>query len=284
VQGVGFRPYVYNLAKSFGLCGFVRNSSSGVVIAVEGEPTAVEQFVEEMRRNPPALARIEQFTIAPLDPSGAKEFVIQESLVEAGEFVLVSPDVATCADCWADVTDPNDRRYGYPFTNCTNCGPRYTIVQDIPYDRPLTTMSRFRMCSKCEAEYHDPGSRRFHAQPNACPICGPTPAFGCGGSLPQPRSALRSGDVSLSVLRDVRRMLHDGCVVAIKGLGGFHLACDAENAHTVELLRRRKKRSDKPFALMSRDLATATGRAGRSPENTSISAAARTVTARNSSA
>ncbi len=256
VQGVGFRPYVYNLAKKIGLRGFIRNSSSGVTIAVEGVETAVEQFLQELRQSPPALAVVEEFTVAVLQPSGTCGFEIQESLAEEGEFVLVSPDVATCQDCWSDVIDPDNRRYGYPFTNCTNCGPRYTIIQDIPYDRPMTTMAAFRMCPECEAEYHDPANRRFHAQPNACPRCGPSlELLRDGSSLARPSSAFGNAQPLLPALRDVRSLLREGRIVAIKGLGGFHLACDAENADAVESLRKRKKRSDKPFALMARDIA-----------------------------
>jgi hydrogenase maturation protein HypF len=254
VQGVGFRPFVYNLARRLGLRGWVLNSSSGVSIEVEGAEAAIADFLLELRNNPPALARIESIAVADADAEGDKDFVIRESVPQPGEFALVSPDVATCADCRSDFSDPENRRYQYPFTNCTNCGPRYTIIQDIPYDRPTTTMAPFTMCAECAAEYGDPANRRFHAQPNACPVCGPRIWLATG-----------SGDVSVaqessvSVLRAVKTALRNGKIVAIKGLGGFQLACDAGNDEAVRSLRSRKKRSDKPFALMARDVAAIEG-------------------------
>jgi hydrogenase maturation protein HypF len=187
-----------------------------------------------VRTEAPPLARIEELLVAEIDPLGERDFTIRESQAQDGEFVLVSPDVATCPDCYRDFTDPANRRYGYAFTNCTNCGPRYTIIRDIPYDRPNTTMAGFRMCAACQAEYDDPGNRRFHAQPNACAECGP--------QLSAP-------------IAEAQRWLSAGAIVAIRGLGGFHLACDPRNDAAVRLLRERKRRSDKPFALMARDLA-----------------------------
>ena len=255
VQGVGFRPYIYNLARSRGLCGYVLNSSSGVTIEVEGPEGEVEEFLEQLRRHPPALARVEAISVSDVAPQGKTGFAIRESVAAEGEFVLVSPDIATCEDCWRDCLDPENRRYGYPFTNCTNCGPRYTIIRDIPYDRPATTMAEFRMCPQCRAEYDDPGNRRFHAQPNACPACGPGIALARDGSFMPDGPVFGYGEIALSILGDVRQVLRQGSIVAVKGLGGFHLACDAENETAVNLLRRRKKRSDKPFALMARDLA-----------------------------
>ncbi len=255
VQGVGFRPFVYNLAQRVGIRGFILNSSSGVTIEAEGAGTAIAEFLESLRDEPPPLARIEEITTAELEPLGDQAFEIRESLAVDGEFVLVSPDVATCDDCLRDISEPANRRVGYPFTNCTNCGPRYTIIRDIPYDRPMTTMAEFRMCADCDAEYHDPTNRRFHAQPNACPACGPTVALARSGSWMPEKHAYGFGDLSLSVLGDVRRLLHEGAIVAIKGLGGFQLVCDAENDAAVRQMRQRKKRSDKPFALMVRDLA-----------------------------
>ena len=234
VQGVGFRPFVHNLARRLGLAGYVLNSSAGVVAEVEGAPAALDSFVESLRTEAPPLARIEEMFVAEIDPLGERDFAIRESQAREGEFVLVSPDVATCPDCYRDFTDLANRRYGYAFTNCTNCGPRYTIIRDIPYDRPNTTMAAFRMCAACQAEYDDPGNRRFHAQPNACAECGP--------QLSAPIS-------------EARRRLREGEIVAIRGLGGFHLACDARNDGAVRLLRERKRRSDKPFALMARDVA-----------------------------
>jgi hydrogenase maturation protein HypF len=255
VQGVGFRPFVYNLAQRTGIRGFILNSSSGVTIEAEGADAALDEFLESLRRDPPPLARIEEITTTELEPLGDRAFEIRESLAVEGQFVLVSPDVATCDDCLRDTGDPANRRFGYPFTNCTNCGPRYTIIRDIPYDRPMTTMAEFRMCADCEAEYLDPTNRRFHAQPNACPLCGPTVALSKSGSWVPADVAYGLGDLSISVLGEVRRLLQQGAIVAIKGLGGFQLACDAENDAAVRQLRRRKKRSDKPFALMARDVA-----------------------------
>ena len=233
VQGVGFRPFVYNLARELGLGGYVLNSSAGLTAEAEGEGAAVDEFVRRILEDAPPLAWIQESEINASAPLGQCDFAIRDSLAVTGEFALVSPDVATCEACHRDFTDPANRRYGYPFTNCTNCGPRYTIINDIPYDRPKTTMAGFHMCAECLREYHDPGDRRFHAQPNACPVCGPS----------------LSGEIG-----EARRRLAAGEVLAIKGLGGFHLACDARNAAAVEQLRRRKRRSDKPFALMARDL------------------------------
>ena len=238
MQGVGFRPFVYNLAQRCGLAGYVLNSSAGVIVEAEGAASVLDGFIESLRREAPPLARIEEMLVAAIDPRGESQFVIRESEPEAGEFVLVSPDVATCPDCCRDFSDPQNRRYGYAFTNCTNCGPRYTIIRDIPYDRPNTTMAGFRMCAACQAEYDDPRDRRFHAQPNACPDCGPR--------LSAP-------------IADARHRLAEGTIVAIRGLGGFHLACDARDDAAVYWLRERKRRSDKPFALMARDLAAVEG-------------------------
>jgi hydrogenase maturation protein HypF len=236
VQGVGFRPFVHNLARQMGLAGYVLNSSAGVVTEVEGAPEVLDRFLDRLHSEAPPLARIEEMLVAEIDPLGDQDFTIRDSQAQDGEFVLVSPDVATCADCFRDFTEPANRRYGYAFTNCTNCGPRYTIIRDIPYDRPNTTMAGFRMCAACRQEYDDPGNRRFHAQPNACAACGP--------QLSAP-------------IAEAQRRLSEGQIVAIRGLGGFHLACDPCNDHAVRLLRERKRRSDKPFALMARDLAAA---------------------------
>jgi len=234
VQGVGFRPFVFKLARRLGLAGYVLNSSAGVVAEAEGACDALDCFVERLRSEAPPLARIEEMLVAEMDPVGGRDFVIRESRAQEGEFVLVSADVATCPDCYRDFTDPANRRFGYAFTNCTNCGPRYTIIRDIPYDRPNTTMAGFHMCRACQAEYDDPGNRRFHAQPNACAECGP--------QLSAPIS-------------EAQRRLSEGEIVAIRGLGGFHLACDPRNDGAVRRLRERKRRSDKPFALMARDVA-----------------------------
>jgi hydrogenase maturation protein HypF len=255
VQGVGFRPFVYHLAQDIGIRGFILNSSSGVTIEAEGDETAVEAFLDRLQGEHPPLARIEEIVTTEILALADSGFEIRESHAEAGEFVLVSPDVATCDDCLREFGSDEDRRFGYPFTNCTNCGPRYSIIRDIPYDRPLTTMAEFRMCAECEAEYHDPANRRFHAQPNACPACGPAVVLTSAGSRMPPFAAYATGESSLSILREMRKLLHQGAIVAIKGLGGFQLACDAENSAAVQQLRQRKKRSDKPFALMARDVA-----------------------------
>jgi hydrogenase maturation protein HypF len=234
VQGVGFRPFVHNLALKLNLAGYVLNSSAGLVAEAEGDPAALDGFVAALREDPPPLAWIQEMKVLELEVVGDTAFAIRESVAETGEFALVSPDVATCDDCFRDFTAAANRRFGYAFTNCTNCGPRYTIIRDIPYDRPNTTMAVFHMCAACQAEYDDPRDRRFHAQPNACPECGP---------------ALSAG------IEEARRRLAAGEILAIKGLGGFHLACDARNPAAVGRLRERKRRSDKPFAVMARDLA-----------------------------
>ena len=234
VQGVGFRPFVHNLAARLGLAGYVLNSSSGLLAEVEGNSAAVDSFVQAVRADAPPLAWIREMAVEELAPDGAVGFEIRQSVAVTGEFALISPDVATCPECLDDCREPSNRRYGYPFTNCTNCGPRYTIIRDIPYDRASTTMDPFRMCGACRQEYDDPGNRRFHAQPNACPECGPA----LSGTLDEARRRLAAGEI-----------------LAIKGLGGFHLACDPHNSAAVERLRARKRRSDKPFAIMARDLA-----------------------------
>jgi len=234
VQGVGFRPFVHNLALKHGLNGFVLNSSAGLIAEVEGDPAELASFRTSLTAEAPPLAWIQEAETTELEPNGEIGFVIRPSLAVTGEFALISPDTATCAACVADIRDPANRRYQYAFTNCTNCGPRYTIIRDIPYDRPNTTMAPFRMCAACQAEYDDPADRRFHAQPNACPVCGPS----LSGSIEEAKQRLAAGEI-----------------LAIKGLGGFHLACDARNQAAVRSLRHRKRRSDKPFAVMVRDLA-----------------------------
>jgi hydrogenase maturation protein HypF len=234
VQGVGFRPFVFNLARNLSLCGFVQNTAKGVVIEAEGE--GLDRFIEHLRTRAPVLARIESIDTSDIAPGRDSDFKIVESSARTDELVFVPPDIGTCDECLRDCTDPANRRFEYAFTNCTNCGPRYSIIQDVPYDRPFTTMSAFRMCELCEAEYHDPANRRFHAQPNACPVCGPH----------------LSADIG-----DIRSWLREGLIVAVKGIGGYHLACDANNALAVVRLRERKRRNDKPFAVMVPDLAAA---------------------------
>ena len=254
VQGVGFRPFVYKLAHSLGLTGYVFNSSSGVTIEIEGGEAEIATFLETLRAEPPQLSAIASIAVADIATRGGVGFSILESHEEPGAFSLISPDAGTCDACWRDFGDPHNRRYGYPFTNCTHCGPRYTIIQDIPYDRTTTTMARFTMCAACAAEYADPTDRRFHAQPNACAVCGPSlELVPSGAELADCAFADRD---SLAIIRKARALLHAGNIVAVKGLGGFLLACDAANDKAVVELRRRKRRSDKPFALMARDLAS----------------------------
>ncbi|MBE7415342.1 MAG: carbamoyltransferase HypF [Deltaproteobacteria bacterium] len=245
VQGVGFRPYVYGLASRHSLNGFCLNDSEGVVIEVQGG--SIGPFLDELEKSPPPLARIDSIRIERLENGTEYEdFTIRESRIVPGKSVLVSPDMAVCPDCLREMLDPADRRHLYPFINCTNCGPRYSIVLDIPYDRPNTTMAGFRMCPECEHEYHDPANRRFHAQPNACPACGPS-AWMHGNE----------GIKNYAAIEEAGKLLKEGAVVAVKGLGGFHLACDAMDPIAVSTLRERKRRSNKPFALMVPDLDSA---------------------------
>ncbi len=247
VQGVGFRPFVYALARELGLSGYVGNDSRGVVTEVEGAAEQVAEFCARVGSAAPARAVVESVCSARIPVEGGTAFVIRESATGPGR-TLVSPDVATCDDCLAELTNPADRRYRHPFITCTNCGPRFTIVTALPYDRATTTMARFPLCADCAAEYDDPADRRFHAQPVACPRCGPRLDWY------QPGHPELVGE---SALAAARRMLTDGGIVAVKGLGGYHLACDATNAGAVGTLRKRKDRGDKPFAVMAADLATA---------------------------
>jgi len=248
VQGVGFRPFVYSLATSLGLSGHVGNDTGGVFAEVEGPAEAVSEFLDRLRGEAPALARIDRLVARPLPPAGSRAFEIASSPAGGERRALVPADSATCADCLRELADPADRRYRYPFINCTNCGPRFTIVRDVPYDRPRTTMSAFAMCPRCVAEYHDPGDRRFHAQPVCCPDCGPRLTL-----LDAAGSPLAAADPVTATAA----LLHRGLVVAVKGLGGYHLAAIAGNASAVAALRARKHREDKPFAVMVPDLATA---------------------------
>ncbi len=261
VQGVGFRPFVYHLARRFHLAGFVCNTPDGVLIEVEGPDAVLTNFLQDLTSDAPPLAEVTSVITGEIETLGETEFIIRESVEQEFSAVLVSPDVATCDDCRHEFTDPNDRRFGYPFTNCTNCGPRYSIIEDVPYDRPKTTMREFHMCPDCQAEYDDPGNRRFHAQPNACPVCGPqltlVDSGGVAIAIPDEHEDKRRAD--LETVRKVRLLLRQGKIVAIKGLGGFHLACDAENHEAVVRLRARKRRSDKPFALMAGDVASVSG-------------------------
>ena len=244
VQGVGFRPFVYRLAREYDLKGWVRNNSRGVDIEVSGTAKALDAFVRTLSEQAPPLAQIDAITRAPLPHTDlGAEFIIIHSEDEGG-FTLVSPDTATCPDCLRELFEPANRRYRYPFTNCTNCGPRFSIIQALPYDRPNTTMSAFPMCADCQNEYENPLDRRFHAQPNACPECGP-------------HIWLEQNGLSLErdkAMRAAAQTLLDGSLLAVKGLGGFHLVCDATNTQAVRTLRKRKPRPHKPLAVMMRNL------------------------------
>jgi hydrogenase maturation protein HypF len=253
VQGVGFRPFVYVTATRLGLTGSVANDHRGVVVEVEGEPRAVEALGLALRADAPPLALVEQVTAEPLPPRGGTGFVIAATDPAGGSRVrtLAGPDVAICADCLAELADPADRRHRHPFISCTSCGPRFTIIRSLPYDRPSTTMAGFALCAACAAEYADPADRRFHAQPICCHDCGPRLELVLGGARARP-PLLRE-----EALREARRLLGAGAVVAVKGLGGYHLACDAGNPAAVATLRARKRRGAKPFAVMVRDLAAA---------------------------
>ena len=244
VQGVGFRPHVYRLAIEAGLHGHVLNDSRGVEIDVEGEPAAIERFLEALEGQAPPLARIESVSRRELEPSGRRGFTIAASPGAGTPAAAVTPDGATCDACLAELRDPGDRRFRYPFVNCTDCGPRFTIVRGIPYDRPNTTMAGFEMCAACRAEYEDPLDRRFHAQPNACPQCGPQARLLDAGGR-----AVDTGDASDAV-HGAARAVDGGAVLAVKGLGGYHLACRADDEGAVAALRARKHREDRPFALM----------------------------------
>ena len=248
VQGVGFRPFVYNLAKDLNLKGWVKNTSAGVVIEADGDKDALDSFLQKLRDDAPPLSRIDNFSASFGPGNGFTQFDIIHSESVDGAFQPISPDVAICDDCLRELFDPNDRRYRYPFINCTNCGPRFTIIQDIPYDRPFTTMAGFKLCPDCEREYKDPTNRRFHAQPVACPVCGPRVWL-------ETKDERGKKDGAEAII-EVQRLLTNGQIIAIKGLGGFHLACDATNAKAVNELRTRKLRVDKPFALMMPDLET----------------------------
>ena len=249
VQGVGFRPFVYRLASELGVSGHVFNDARGVVVEAEADGQALANFLERLAADAPALASVERVSVRELPCAGPGGFSIRESPGAGEPSALVSADAATCEDCLAELFDPGDRRYRYPFINCTNCGPRFTIVRGVPYDRPLTTMASFTMCAACQAEYNDPADRRFHAQPNACAECGP------GLSVP---------------LDTVASALHAGAVVAVKGVGGFHLACLASDEATVARLRSRKHREDKPFALMIPSVEAARSLADVSPEDEAL--------------
>ncbi len=248
VQGVGFRPFVYRLARTYGLSGWVRNTPAGVEAEVQGTPDALARFSSSLASEAPPLAVITSIGSDEIPPIDERVF----SIISSGTGVAaaqIAPDSALCDDCLRELFDPADRRYRYPFITCTNCGPRYSIITGIPYDRPKTTMAGFPLCPDCLAEYHDPGDRRFHAQPVACPICGPQVRLldSSGALLGEKDSALRRS----------AELLQEGAILAVKGIGGYHLAVDACNPEAVKRLRERKKRDEKPFAVMAADLATA---------------------------
>jgi hydrogenase maturation protein HypF len=245
VQGVGFRPFVYQLATKHNLKGWVCNTSEDVKIEVQGESKDLKHFLSELQGNAPPLAHIEKISVTYHPPTDYASFEIRHSITEEGKYQLVSPDTATCPECLKEIFSPEDRRYHYPFTNCTNCGPRFTIIEDIPYDRPKTTMRYFQMCPDCQAEYDNPLDRRFHAQPNACPKCGPRLEL-----LDAKGNHVETPDV----IAAASRLLKNGKVLAIKGLGGFLLACDATSEKAVKLLRQRKRRPFKPLAIMVADM------------------------------
>lgn len=246
VQGVGFRPFVFRIANDLNLNGFVLNDTTGVIIEVEGEKESLDLFLKKLHTEKPPIAHIYYEELEYLPPSGYNGFRIKESSSEHPPEVFILPDIATCIDCERELLDPTDRRYRYPFINCTNCGPRFTIIKKLPYDRPNTTMSGFKMCSDCEKEYNNPLNRRFHAQPNACDICGPEVFL-----TDRDGTVISKKDKAIS---DTTRLLSEGNIIALKGIGGFHLICNALNDEVVNRLRQRKKRSQKPFAVMFRDL------------------------------
>ncbi|MFH1864511.1 MAG: carbamoyltransferase HypF, partial [Candidatus Eisenbacteria bacterium] len=288
VQGVGFRPFVYRLAHRHGLAGWVSNSSSGVIIEVDGPGSSLAEFEHDLTAEAPVLARIESVDTEtvdpgadgasgsdrgahtpPSEPAATSGFEIRASERDPNESTLICPDVAVCPDCLSELLDPSDRRHHYPFINCTNCGPRFSIIEETPYDRPKTSMRAFRMCPGCQAEYDDPLDRRFHAQPNACPVCGPalelvmptrvgeelseTVLGRCYVRMPDDISELVGSDPAAAT----RWLLKHGAIVGVRGLGGFHIAADAANDSTVRALREKKDRPAKPFAVMCRSLAVA---------------------------
>ena len=245
VQGVGFRPFIYNLARCYSLSGYVLNNTKGVDIEVEGKKENVRLFLQDIELKSPPLSVIEEIKWEELSLRGYKNFEIKSSKKEKERFLPISPDISICNDCLRELFDPSNRRYRYPFINCTNCGPRFTIVKDIPYDRKRTTMSSFKMCEECEREYNDPSNRRFHAQPNACWKCGPQVRL-----LDREGKEIKTSDPILTAAS----LIKEGKILAVKGIGGYHLACDATDPEVVEKLRRRKNRIDKPFAVMMLDI------------------------------
>lgn len=265
VQGVGFRPFVYRLACELGLCGWVRNAPQGVILEVEGPEDAAQRFLERLEAEPPAHAVIRTVRTQRLAPAGYDRFDIRPSVGDGAKTALVLPDLATCPDCIREIFDPENRRFRYPFTNCTHCGPRYSIIENLPYDRPNTTMRGFEMCAECRAEYEDPEDRRFHAQPNACSACGPRLELWNAKGRPIAADEAAIEGAVRAILR--------GRIVAVKGVGGFHLMADACDRAAVRRLRRRKKREEKPLALMIPSLAVARSECEVSPLEESLLAA-----------
>lgn len=271
VQGVGFRPYVYTRATGLGLAGHVTNTPEGVVAEVEGAPAAVSRFCEHLAADAPPLAVVDAVDHHEVPAAGGAGFTIVASRTGGPARTLVSPDVATCADCLAELADPADRRHRHPFITCTHCGPRFTIVTGLPYDRAHTTMARFPMCPDCAREYADPADRRFHAQPVACPACGPRLALLTGRPPRETRDHEHDNDIDAAdPIAEARRLLAAGAILAVKGLGGYHLACDATHPGAVAELRRRKARGDKPFALMARGIDDAERLAHIGPEERAL--------------
>ena len=252
VQGVGFRPFVYEYARKYNLSGWVRNTSAGVDIQVEGTSLNINNFMDAITNRLPPLAMVIDMTTIPVRTENFDDFVIIRSQPIKDAFQPISPDTSICKDCIKELNDPKDRRYKYPFINCTNCGPRYTIIEDIPYDRPFTTMAPFEMCDECQSEYNNPKDRRFHAQPIACPNCGPHIWL----EYSTKSGGIKSTGKTEVILKETLSLLNQGKIIAVKGLGGFHFACDAMNYEAVEKLRIRKLRVEKPFAVMMRDLET----------------------------
>src|SRR5580704_1770305 len=248
VQGVGFRPFVYRLARANTLFGWVSNGEEGVEIFLEGSESGFGQFIDGLKKSPPSAARIAAIEVQLCEPAGFGDFTIRESTRRDRPTVRILPDLPVCAECLRELFDPADRRYHYPYINCTMCGPRFTVIQSLPYDRPNTTMRAWPLCAECDAEYHDPADRRFHAQPVACPACGP------GYSLRIGNEIVSGSEASI---HRAAALFRDGKILAVKGLGGYHLACDAGNANAVAALRLRKFRKEKPFALMVKDAAVA---------------------------
>ena len=290
VQGVGFRPFVFRLARANELAGWVLNEPDGVDIHLEGAEAALEAFLRDLELQAPAAAQIASVDVRPAAHAGFTEFTIRESGREGRRSARISPDLPVCDECLRELFDPADRRYRYPYINCTNCGPRYSVIERLPYDRPNTTMKDWPLDAFCAAQYSDPEDRRFHAQPVACPSCGPhyalaTPRYRRRwGSIPpdrlkacptlktppryRGRGSTRPGRLKASDLEDTARLLAAGQIVAIKGIGGYHLACDARNAAAVQSLRERKFRKERPFAVMVRDLQVACAIVELSPEAT----------------